>query len=124
MFDDQFLGEQAQILDGLKPTGIASRLFVQLIFEIIVKDVAVGDAEQIAHKLPPRNVGTARMETRMRLGTNEAESDQSENVIRISGVTDGATENSPSLRDAVMFDIIERVAIGETFESKAGKKVQ
>lgn len=124
VLDNQFFGEQAQIFDGLKTARITASSFIDVILEIVVKDVAVGDTQQMAHELSPSNIGTSWMQARVRLWTNEAESDQSENMLRISGIADRSSENGSGFRDTVMFDVIERIAISETFKREAGQEVQ
>ena len=60
------------------------------------------------------------MQTWMGLSTDESHTDETEDMLRIAGVTNGAPENGTSIGDLVMFDILSRITIGETLESETG----
>lgn len=124
VLDDQLFREETQVFDGLDPAVTATGPFEQLILEIVVEDVVVGDANQLAHELAPSDVRSARMQARMGLLADEAELNQSENVIRVAAVADRSTENGARFRNSVVFDVVERVAIGESFEREAGQEIQ
>ena len=103
---------------------VASGPLEQLILQIVVENVVVGDAQQLASELAPGDVRTARMQARMRFGRNQTELDQTQDVIRIAVVADGAAEDGARFRNAVVFDVIQRVAVGEAFEGETGQEIQ
>ena len=124
MFDDELVGQEAEILDGLEPVLVPSDLLKHLVLQIVVEDVVVGDAEQIAQELPPRDVRPARMEARMRLHADQTEFNQPENVVRIIRVANGSSKDRSSLANAVMVDVSERVAVRKAFKCETRQKVE
>ena len=64
------------------------------------------------------------MQTGMRFSTDKSHTDETEDMFGIAVVANGTTQNCTGVGDLVVIDVLGRIAIGETFESKTGQKVE